>query len=98
MQPLPPYCPDCVMPDDAPQPARKSCRLGERRQAGPCGDKSLLHNILGLLKIPDLGQRRAEREVLEALRQVDEGLEIALPRPANQIFVIHYCALSPERC
>jgi hypothetical protein len=95
---FPPQHPEGVMPDDAPQPARKCRRLRERRQSRPGSDKSLLNDIFGLLEIADLGKRRAEGEMLEAARQVDKGLDVASNSPANQLFVIHRHALSPVRC
>ncbi len=59
------------------------------RQRGPCGDESLLHDILGLLKIAHKRQRRAERELLEPPRQLHEGFDVAAGRPAHKMRVIH---------
>jgi hypothetical protein len=86
------------MPDDAPEPAGKGRRLGERGQCGPGGHEGFLNDVLRLLEVTHQRKGRTERKVLEATRQIDEGADVALACPANQLFVIHRHALSPQRC
>jgi hypothetical protein len=79
----------CVIPHDAAQPAGERRRLGKGRQRRPGGDKGFLDDVLGLLEIAHLGQRRPEGELLEAPGQLHEGPDIAFNRHPDQPFVIH---------
>src|ERR1700742_1812873 len=89
MQLFAPYQPVRVVPDNSPQPARKCRRLGKGRKRRPCGNEGLLDDIFRLLKVVELGERRAEGEMLKAARQIDKGLNVASSRLANQLLMIH---------
>ncbi len=87
-----------MMPNNAPQPARERCGIGETRQGRPCRDEGLLNHVLGVLKVADQGQCRTERKLLETPGQFDKCLDVALSRFTHQLLVIHGHALSLLRC
>ena len=84
-----PQDPEGLVPHDAAEPGWKRDRIGKAGQRRPSGHESLLHDILGLLKIAHERQRRAKREVLEPPRQLHEGFDVATGGPADKLRVIH---------
>ena len=77
------------MPDDAPQPTRKSGVVGQTWQSRPCGEKCLLDGVLGLMKIAQQSERRAEREVLKPSRKLDKSAHVAFVGALNKPFQVH---------
>jgi hypothetical protein len=91
-----PKYPKRLMPDVTPEPARKGSGFGEGRKRQPRRNERLLHDVLGLLEIANVSQRRAEGEKLEASRQIHEGELVAFDCPAHEVYVIHCHALSHQ--